>query len=165
MASGTHPAESTSRGRELNTNTSFSNFSGTPGIPAKIPGYPAKKFGFPGFRRTYRTFWPPTPSHGRPPPHPKISGQKKFGFGLFFFPELHERLCKEFGRASSYSFYATMPKLALLEPHIKWPTPRFHAKHVKCCVVRPKHSKCNFLMPNGLHEKYVMSPKSMYVIF
>ena len=30
-----------------------------PGYPGKIPGYPAKKFGFPGFRRTYRTFWPP----------------------------------------------------------------------------------------------------------
>ena len=31
------------RGRELNPNTFFSNFSGASGYPGKIPGYPAKK--------------------------------------------------------------------------------------------------------------------------
>ena len=43
-----------------------SNFSGTPGIS-----------------RTYRAFWAPAPSRGRPPPHPKISDQK-VGFGFLF---------------------------------------------------------------------------------
>ena len=38
------------RGRELNTNFFFSNFSGTPGdIPAKSRDTPPKKFDFPGF--------------------------------------------------------------------------------------------------------------------
>ena len=32
---------------------------------------------------------PPTPSHGRPPPHPKISGPKSLDLGSFFFPEFY----------------------------------------------------------------------------
>ena len=62
-------------------------FRAPPGYPGKIPGYPAKKFGFLGFGRTCRTFWPPTPSRGRPPPHSKISGPKSSGLGSLFFPE------------------------------------------------------------------------------
>ena len=55
--------------RNLNTSFVFSNFFGHPrDIPAKISGYPAREFGLPGFRRTYRTFWPP-PVHAEDP-HP-----------------------------------------------------------------------------------------------
>ena len=32
-------------------------------------------------------FWAPTPSCGRPPPHRKTSGPKRFGFVLFVLPE------------------------------------------------------------------------------
>ena len=89
------------KGRELNTNF-FLNFSGHPrDIPAKIPGCPAKKFAFPGFRRTYRTFLAPTPSRGRPPPHPKISGPKSLGLGSLFFPPVSfpPPLCPSLKRA------------------------------------------------------------------
>ena len=69
------------------TQTFFSQtFRAPPGYPGKIPGYPAQKVWFPGFRGTYRTFWPPTPSRGRPPPHPRISRPKKFGFGFLSLP-------------------------------------------------------------------------------
>ena len=54
-------------------------------IPAKIPGYPVKKFSFAGFRRTYRTFWPP-PLHVEDPPPPEDIRTKKFGFGFLFLP-------------------------------------------------------------------------------
>ena len=55
------------RRQELNT-FFFLNLFGPPppDIRAKNPGNPAKTFGFPGFRGTYRTFCPPTPSRGRP---------------------------------------------------------------------------------------------------
>ena len=52
-------------------------------IPLKIPGYPANKLGFPGLRRTYLNFLVRTPSHGRPSPHPKISGPKIWVWVLF----------------------------------------------------------------------------------
>ena len=58
-------------------------------IPAKILGSPAQRFGFPAFRGTYRTFFAPTPSHGRHPPHRKISGPKSLGlcsFSCLIFP-------------------------------------------------------------------------------
>ena len=61
-------------------------------IPAKSRDIPPKKFGFSGFRGTYRTFWPPPHSRGRPPPHPKISGPKSLGLGSFFLPDLSSRL-------------------------------------------------------------------------
>ena len=79
------------RGRELNTTSFFFlKLFGHPwDIPAKIPGYPAKKFGFPEFRRTCRTFWPPTPSHGRPPPPPEdIRTKKVWVWVPFFLPAL-----------------------------------------------------------------------------
>ena len=48
------------RGRELNTNFFFSNFSGTPGdIPAKSRDIPPKMFDFPGFEGHTELFWPP----------------------------------------------------------------------------------------------------------
>ena len=48
------------RGQELNTNFSLKIF------PISRP-----KFGFPGFRRTYRTFWPPP--HHVEDPHPTLA--------------------------------------------------------------------------------------------
>ena len=52
-------------------------------IPAKILGCPAQKFGFPAW--VFRDIpFRPTPSHGRPPPHPKISGPKSLRLGSFF---------------------------------------------------------------------------------
>ena len=71
-----------SGGRELNTFFS-QTFRAPPGYPGKIAGYPAKKFGFPGFRRTYRTFWPPLLHVEDPPCTPpedirtKKGGQKR----------------------------------------------------------------------------------------
>ena len=60
----------------MNTNL-FLKLFGHPGISrAKIPGYPATKFGFPGFRRTYRTFWPPPLHVEDPHPTRKYPDQK-----------------------------------------------------------------------------------------
>ena len=54
-------------GDENWTQTIFSQtFRAPPDMPAKIPGYPTTEFGFPGFRRTYRTFWPPHPTRRYP---------------------------------------------------------------------------------------------------
>ena len=106
-------------GWELNTNFLFSQtFRALPGYPGKIPGYPAKNFGFAGFRRTYRTFkkfFTPTPSRGRPPPHLKSSGPKSFGFGFFFLPwklipQKHN--CDMQSQTSQWLFY---PKVMHLE--------------------------------------------------
>ena len=57
----------------------------SPDIPAKIPGYPAKKFGFPV--KDIPNFLAPTPSHGKPLPHPKMSGPRSLGLGSIFFPD------------------------------------------------------------------------------
>ena len=37
--------------------------------------------------RDIPNFWAPTPSRGRPPAHPKISGPKNLGLASFFLPE------------------------------------------------------------------------------
>ena len=75
-------------GNENWTQTFFSQtFRAPRGYPGKIPGYPAKKVWFPWFRGAYRTFWPPTPSCGRPLPHRKIFGLKSLGLGSFFVPD------------------------------------------------------------------------------
>ena len=57
-------------------------------IPAKIPGYPRPKVWFPCVSKDIPNFLAPTPSRGRPPPHPKISGPKSLCLGSFFFPDM-----------------------------------------------------------------------------
>ena len=57
-------------------------------IPAKAPAYPAKRFVCARLRGTYRTFWPPTPSRGRPPPHRKIVRPKGLTLCSFCLPDL-----------------------------------------------------------------------------
>ena len=58
-------------------------------IRAKSRDIPPKKFGFPGFlSKDKPNFLAPTPSRGRPPPHPKISGLESLDLGSFFFPDL-----------------------------------------------------------------------------
>ena len=42
--------------------------------------------------RDIPNFLAPTPSRGRPPPHPKISGPKSLGLGSFFLPQLSSSL-------------------------------------------------------------------------
>ena len=70
------------------TQTFFSQtFRALPGYPGKIPGYPAKKSVIPWVSRDMPNFLAPTPSRGRPPPHPKISGPKSLGLGSFFVPD------------------------------------------------------------------------------
>ena len=59
-------------------------FRAPPGCPGKIPGYLAKKRLVSLVSRDIPNFSAPTPSRGRPPPHPKISGQK-FRFGFLFW--------------------------------------------------------------------------------
>ena len=65
----------------------FQTFQAFRDILAKILGCPAKKFAFPGFRRTYRTIWPP-PLHVKDP-HPtrRYPGPKSSGLGFFFLPD------------------------------------------------------------------------------
>ena len=71
------------RVRKLNTNFFFSNFSGTPGISRENPGMSQQKVWFPWVSEDIPNFLAPTPSLGRPPPHPKISGPKSLGLGSF----------------------------------------------------------------------------------
>ena len=60
---------------------------GHTGISRQNPGISKKKtlvsLGFEG----HADLLAPTPSRGRPPPHPKKSGPKSLGLGSFFFPE------------------------------------------------------------------------------
>ena len=78
------------RGRKLNTNFFSLKLLGHPrDILEKIPGDPARKLvslGFEGHTHI-PNFLAPTPSRGRPPPHPKISGPKSLGLGSYFFPD------------------------------------------------------------------------------
>ena len=70
------------RGRELNTNLFFSNFLGAPGISRqKSRDIPPKSLVSLGFEGRTELFLAPTPSRGRPPSHPKISGPKSLGLG------------------------------------------------------------------------------------
>ena len=76
------------RGRKLNPNLFFSNFSGAPGISRQNPGISRPKslvsLGFEGHTELLA---PTQASRARPPPHPKKSGPKSLGLGSFFFPE------------------------------------------------------------------------------
>ena len=72
------------RGRELNPNIFFSNFSGASGISRQNPGISRQKSLIPWVSRDIPNFLAPTPSRGRPPPHQKISGLKSLGLGSFF---------------------------------------------------------------------------------
>ena len=90
-----------SRERKLNTNFFFSNFSGTSGISRQIPGISRQKSLISLVSRDISNFSAPTPSCGRPPPHPKKSGPKSLGLGSFFVPECHVAGCHAFfGRES-----------------------------------------------------------------
>ena len=53
------PLRTLFRDPKLNTNFFSQNFRAPPGYPGKNPGISRPKVGFPGFRRTYRTVWPP----------------------------------------------------------------------------------------------------------
>ena len=70
----------------------FSNFSGAPGISQQKSRDIPPKVWFPWVTgwvsRDVSNFLAPTPSCGRTPPHPKISGPKSLGLGSFFFPEI-----------------------------------------------------------------------------
>ena len=68
-----------SRGQKLNPNLFFSNFSGASGISRQNPGISRQKSLIPWVSRDISNFLAPTPSRGRPPPHPKISGPKSLG--------------------------------------------------------------------------------------
>ena len=68
------------RERKLNTNFFSQTFRAPPGHPGKIPA--RKKVWFPWASRDIPNFSAPTPSCGRPPPHPKISRPKSLGFQL-----------------------------------------------------------------------------------
>ena len=73
------------RGRELNPNIFFSNFSGASGISRRNPpGISRQKSLIPWVSRDIPNFLAPTLSRGRPPPHQKISGPKSLGLGSFF---------------------------------------------------------------------------------
>ena len=76
----------TIRERKLNPNFFFSNFSGTPGISRQNPGISRQKSLISLVSRGIPNFSAPTPSCGRPPPHPKKSGPKSLGLGSFFVP-------------------------------------------------------------------------------
>ena len=76
--------------RESNTNLFFSNFSGISGISRQNPGISREKVWFPWVSKDLPNFLAPTPSRGRPPRDPKISGPKGLGLGSFFFPEQRE---------------------------------------------------------------------------
>ena len=76
------------RGRELNPNIFFSNFSGASGISRQNPGISRPKSLIPWVSRDIPNFLAPAPSRGRPPPHQKISGLKSLGLGSFFVPDL-----------------------------------------------------------------------------
>ena len=72
------------RGRELNPNIFFSNFSGTPGISRQNSGgLPPKEFDFPGFEGRTELFGP-SPFMCKTPTPPENIRTQKFGFVLFF---------------------------------------------------------------------------------
>ena len=67
--------------------TDFLNTPKAPGDPCKIPGHPRFLPSKPNEHKPSRegtNFSSPTPSRGRPPPHPTVSGPKKLMFVLFF---------------------------------------------------------------------------------
>ena len=71
----------------MNTNLFFSNFSGAPGISRQNPGISRQKVWFPWVSKDIPNLLAPTPSRGRPLPHPRISGPKSLGLGSFFLPD------------------------------------------------------------------------------
>ena len=75
------------RAKNWTLNFFFSNFLGTAGISQQNPGISHQKGLISLVLRDIPNFLAPTPSHGRPPPHPKISGPKSLRLGSFFFPE------------------------------------------------------------------------------
>ena len=76
------------RGRELNPNLFFSNFSGAFGISRQNPGISRQKSLIPWVSRDIPNFVAPTPSRGRPPTPPENIRTQKFRFGFFFFRQI-----------------------------------------------------------------------------
>ena len=75
------------RERKLNTSFFFSSISGTSRISRQNPWISRQKSLVSVVSRDIPNFSAPTPSRGRPPPHPKISGPKSLGLGSFFLPD------------------------------------------------------------------------------
>ena len=75
----------------MNTNFFFSNFSGASGISRQNPGISRQKSLISLISRGIPNFLAPTPSRGRHPPDPNISGPKSLGSGSLFFPEFWEK--------------------------------------------------------------------------
>ena len=57
-------------------------------IPDSLPRNPRKT----NFRGRARNFLTTTPSRGRPPPHPAVSGPKKLSLCSFFWPDFTLRI-------------------------------------------------------------------------
>ena len=78
------------RGRELNPNIFFSNFSGASGISRQNPGISRQKSLIPWLSRDIPNFLAPPHSRGKPPAHQKISGLKSLGLSSFFVPRFRK---------------------------------------------------------------------------
>ena len=74
-------------GPKVGHNFFSQTFLAPPGFPAKNPGVSHQKVWFPWVSKDIPNFLAPTPSRGRLPPHPKISGPKSLGLGPFFLPD------------------------------------------------------------------------------
>ena len=70
-------------GRELNTNFLFQTFRAPPGYPGQNLGISRQKVGFLGFRRTYRSFWPPPLHVGEAQPTRRYPDQKVWVWAPF----------------------------------------------------------------------------------
>ena len=64
-----------------------SNFLGIPGISLRKSGISRQKVWFPWVSKDIPNFLVPTPSRGKTPPYPKISGPRSLGLGSFLSPE------------------------------------------------------------------------------
>ena len=82
------------RVRKSSSNFFFSNFSGAPGISRQKSRDVPPKVWFPSVSKDIPNFLDPTPSRGRPPPHPKVSGPKSLGLGSFLLPENSQKTAR-----------------------------------------------------------------------
>ena len=91
----------------------FLKLFGHPGYPAKNPGISRQKLGFPGFRRTYRTFWPP-PLHVEDPHPTRRYPDQNLGLGSFFLLDFLRFLRRNF-RKLRFKFCNFVEKLRSVE--------------------------------------------------
>ena len=63
-------------GTRIECNFFSQSLRAPPGYPGEIPGYAATKIWFPWISKDIPNFLAPTPSRGRPPPHPRNPEQK-----------------------------------------------------------------------------------------